>query len=245
MGLGDWIMATAQARQLHEVTNRQVVVFDLKGKPQWSPVFDYNPILTRSPFNAASLLNAPGARPYIAGKTNEKWIWRKWKIEPGNLYFVQSELTQANPYAGKILVEPNTKVAGGNKAWLFERWQELVDRNPGHYLQVGSVDSRKLAGVQFVETSFRHALAILSVSAGFVGTEGALHHAAAALGKPAVVLWSEFISPEFTGYVSQHNIRHAKGWCGNRQACARCRASMLLISVDEVHEAAGKAIGWH
>lgn len=236
MGLGDWIMATAQARQLHQVTGKRVVVVDLRSRPQWSPVFEHNPIITRDVRGSATLLNASGVRPYIAGKSTERWVWRHWNIEPGSLYLTSDELARAASFAGKILVEPNTKVAGGNKAWPFERWQQLVDRDPGCYIQVGSAESRRLRGVAFTETSFREALAILASSIGFVGGEGALHHAAAALSLPSVVLWSEFISPEFTGYPSQHNIRHATGWCGRRQTCAGCKASMLAISVDEVYE---------
>lgn len=242
MGLGDWIMATAQARQLHVATQSPVVVLDLRGKVQWSPVFDYNPILSKKVYGAAQLLNAPGCRPYIAGKTHDRWIWRHWNIEPGNIYLTPEELAFAAPYAGKVLIEPNTKVVGGNKAWPFDRWQALVDRNPKRYLQVGSPEARKLRGVEFCETGFRQALAVLMSSIGFVGCEGALHHAAAAMKIPSVVLWSEFISPEFTGYSSQHNIRHAERWCGSRIACQGCRDSMLAISVDEVHEALEKEI---
>lgn len=244
MGLGDWIMATTQARQLHEATGKQVAVMDLRGKVQWSPVFENNPRITRFPQGAATLLNAPGARPYIAGKTADRWIWRRWNIEPGNLYLLRDELAWAAPFAGKILIEPNTKVAGGNKAWPFERWQKLVDRNPGHYIQVGSLESKRLDGVEFKETAFRQALAILMSSKGFAGAEGALHHAAAAMGTPSVVLWSEFISPDFTGYKNQTNIRHASGWCGNRQTCAGCTEAMRAISIDEVHAAITETIGW-
>ncbi len=237
MGLGDWIMATAQVRQLHQATGKQVVVMDLRGRAQWSPVFEYNPIITRETRGAATLLNASGVRPYISGKTAERWVWRHWNIEPGSLYLHRDELAKAAPFAGKVLIEPNTKVVGGNKAWPFERWQQLVDRDPGRYIQVGSLESKRLRGVEFKETAFREALAILTSSIGFVGGEGALHHAAAALSIPSVVLWSEFISPEFTGYQNQRNIRHATGWCGNRQACAGCKAAMLAITVDEVHAA--------
>ncbi len=237
MGLGDWIMATAQVRQLHQATGKLVVVLDLRNKVQWSPVFDNNPLVSRKIYGAAQLINAPGCRPYIAGKTHDKWVWRHWKIEPGNLYLTPQELAFAAPFAGKVLVEPNTKVVGGNKAWPFERWQALVDRDPNRYIQVGSPEARKLRGVEFCETDFRQALAVLMSSIGFVGCEGALHHAAAAMHIPSVVLWSEFISPEFTGYETQANIRHANGWCGARITCEGCRQSMLAITVDEVYEA--------
>jgi ADP-heptose:LPS heptosyltransferase len=82
--------------------------------------------------------------------------------------------------------------------------------------------------------SFRAAAAVLANAVAFVGTEGGLHHAAAALGRPAVVLFSEFISPAITGYRTHRNLYHAGQPCGSRSACSGCRASMEAISVDEV-----------
>jgi ADP-heptose:LPS heptosyltransferase len=67
-------------------------------------------------------------------------------------------------------------------------------------------------------------------------------HAAAAVGTPAVILWSEFISPEITGYSSMTNLRHAGKPCGNRLACASCRKSMEAITVDEVVRALEKLL---
>jgi len=101
-------------------------------------------------------------------------------------------------------------------------------------VQTGPFNTRILPGVEGVATTFRQAAAIMSVASGFVGTEGALHHAAAAFGTPAVVLWSEFVSPEFTGYETQKNVRHASGACGSRVPCVGCKLSMEQISVEEV-----------
>jgi len=59
-------------------------------------------------------------------------------------------------------------------------------------------------------------------------------HGAAAVGTPAVILWSEFISPDITGYSNMRNIRHAGKACGNRFNCAGCRKAMDAITVSEV-----------
>ena len=241
MGLGDWIMATAQVRELNERTGQHVVVVDRMGRPRWSEVFDNNPRLVRTHRpGSARLLNAGGARPYIKQKTPTHWFWQRWDIQPGELFLTPSEIALGVPYAGCVLVEPNTKVVDGNKAWPFERWQELVRLLACDHVcvQVGAPGSRVLDGVQFVETlSVRHAFGVLAAARVFVGSEGALHHAAAALGVPAVVLWSEFISPLFTGYGSQHNIRKTSGVCGSRLPCVSCRASMEAIGVEEVYHA--------
>lgn len=95
-----------------------------------------------------------------------------------------------------------------------------------------------MEGVPFVETkTAREAFAVLSWSRLFVGCEGALHHAAAAFNVRAVVLWSEFISPIFTGYQTQRNLRSTNAVCGSRMPCPSCAASMAAITVDEVIKA--------
>lgn len=240
MGLGDWIMATAQVRQMNEQNRRPVMVTDARGRPYWSPIFENNPRLVRSHVaDVQYLVNAPGFRPYIAAKTAERWQWKEWDIQPGELFFTPDELAYALPFSGRVLVEPHTKVVGGNKSWQFERWQAVIDAFPDvRFLQIGNAVTVKLRGVQFVETpTFRHAAAIVAGSAAVITTEGALHHAAAALGVPAIVLWSEFIAPKFTGYCEQLNIRHAGEACGSRRPCEGCRKSMDAITVAEVFEA--------
>lgn len=237
MGAGDWIMATAQAKQLHESNGKLVVVVGRGGLVQWNEVFENNPrIVRQGSRNVNRLINAGGMRPYIAAKSTTHWTWRAWNIAPGELYLSHAERAFAKPHAGRILIEPHTKVEGSNKAWIATRWQELVDRG-GEFVQVGPAGTEVLRGVHFVETkNFRQACAVLAVSRAFVGCEGGLHHAAAALGVPAVVLFSEFISPAITGYPTHRNLRHAGHACGSRLPCAGCRESMEKITVDEVSE---------
>jgi hypothetical protein len=237
MGLGDWIMATSQVRELNERTGKKVVVVDRLNRPRWSEAFENNPRILRSHEpDCTKLLNAGGARPYIRQKTTTHWIWQRWDITPGEIYLTEEERTLGSMYAGRTVVEPNTKDPYSNKAWVFDRWQELVNRfPPDTFIQLGSDGSRKLAGVPFVQTSIRQAFAVLSAARLFVGTEGAMHHAAAALGVPAVVLWSEFIGPKYTGYSSQTNIRKVEKVCGSRIPCQGCKAAMAAISVDEIH----------
>ena len=243
MGLGDWIMATAQVRELNERTGRRVLVVDRMGRQRWSEAFENNPrivaqgeLTPQVQRDAARLLNAGGARPYIKAKTDSHWFWQQWNILPGELYLTDLEVARGLVVgAGAVVVEPNTKVADGNKAWPFERWQELVNAVDVPWVQVGVAGSRRLAGnVRFVPTTVREAFAVVAAARLFVGTEGALHHAAAALGTRAVVLWSEFIAPVFTGYATQRNIRKTTAVCGARYPCESCRAAMAAITVDEV-----------
>lgn len=236
MGMGDWIIATAQVKQLHEKHRRPILVVNRGGVPQWSEVFENNPRIARERTrNALPLINAGGVRPYIDRKTSTHWVWKPWNKAPGEIYLSAAEQEFGARHAGRILIEPHTKVEGSNKAWFWERWQQLVDCG-GEFVQVGRPGTRVLRGIEFVDTSgFRLACAVLSRSRAFVGTEGGLHHAAAALGVPAVVLFSEFIGADITGYAGHRNLRHAGAMCGSRVPCAGCRASMERITVDEVH----------
>ncbi len=241
MGLGDWIMATAQVRETNERTGKPVVVVDRMGRVRWSEAFEGNPRIARNvtPQNSyqfARLLNAGGARPYIRAKTETHWYWRTWDIKPGELYLSDAERAfGATLGPGAIIVEPNTKVRDGNKAWPFVRWEALVRALPGlNWWQIGPPGIRMLSGTRFLETTVRQAFGAIGSARLFVGTDGALHHAAAALGTQAVVLWSEFVSPAFVGYATQRNIRKTAGVCGSRLPCKTCRASMDAITVDEV-----------
>lgn len=235
MGVGDELMATAQAKVLHEKNGIPVLIIDRHECPRWHEIWHGNPRLVST---AASrhqrLMNAGGVRPYIALKTRTHWTWRRWDIQPGEIYLTDEEREFARPYSGRIFIEPHTKIPTSNKAWIWERWQEVAARFPGSFIQTGQPGTRWLNGVESVITTFREACAIMQVSKAYLGPEGAGHHAAAALGVPAVVLWSEFIAPEFTGYASQRNLRHAGPACGARVPCGGCKASMDLITVDEV-----------
>lgn len=227
-------MATSQVRKINEATGRKVLVVGRGNRPQSSEVFENNPRIAKTMGRGVQMLrNGGGIRPYIAAKTSTQWTWREWDISPGEIFLSETERAFAEPYRGRVLIEPNTKIRDGNKAWPWARWQQVAaSRND--FLQVGPAGTGALSGVALVQTTFRQAMAILAVSKVFVGSEGALHHAAAALEVPAVVLWSEFIEPRFTGYTQHCNIRHAGPSCGARLPCSGCKESMLAISVDEV-----------
>jgi ADP-heptose:LPS heptosyltransferase len=240
MGIGDQLMAAGEARALHERIGRRVVIVDRHNRPQWSDLWDGLPyILRQHEPGAARLVNAPGTRPYISAKAATRWCWRPYEPQPAEIVFTPEELAFAEKYRGMVLVEPNVKAqAHTNKAWVFRRWEALLEHPllaGVRFVQCGPRGVQRVHRAAFVETAtFREATAVLSVCRAFAGTEGALHHAAAAVGVPAVVLWSEFIDPTVTGYPQHRNLRHAGKACGSRQQCAGCIESMLRISVDEV-----------
>lgn len=245
MGVGDWLIATGQVKQMYEASPIPVVVIGIDGKPQWSEVFENNPKILKFKIKGKSqiLINGPGARPYIAGKSPDRWLWKPFKAVPGELYFSKQELDFGARWGcGGILIEPNIKKnASPNKAWSFDRWQELVNRMTDkntRFVQCGNPNTTKwLQNVSRVATpTFRHACAVLDHCKTLVTSEGGLMHAAAALNKPSVILWSEFIDPTITGYEMHVNIRHANRTCGMRVPCSTCKNSMDAIEVKEVED---------
>lgn len=246
MGIGDALMASGEARKLHKSNSLPVLIVDRIGRPQWSEVWEGVPYIVRRPGGKAvtRMLNAPGHRPYIAGKTANNWTWRPYKPIPAEIVFTAAEKAFAEPYRGMVMIEPNVKANGhDNKAWIADRWLEL-SRTRTDFVQCVSTPDQALPShvLKVITPTFRLACAVLSVAKAYIGTEGGLHHAAAAVGTPAVILWSEFISPEITGYPTMTNLRHAGRPCGNRISCPSCRKSMEAISVDEVVQALEKLL---
>lgn len=238
MGMGDEIMASAQAKLLNVHTGKPVVIVDRFNRVRTHEVWYKNPRITTQPKRPGyvTLVNGPHVRPYIETKGQSRFVWKRWDRALGEIYLTEEEIVFGARHSNKILIEPNVKAgSSGNKSWIWDRWQKLVNITGWAFIQVGTMNTRRLDNVEFVQTNtFRQACAVLRNSCIFVGTEGGLHHAAAAFGIPSVVLWSEFISPDITGYETQHNIRHAGKACGSRTPCAGCLASMADISVEEV-----------
>lgn len=243
MGYGDVLMSMGQARALHKSNTLPVVIVGRDGRPIKSDLFNGVPYLIFQPKGRphTRLVNGPGVRPYIAGKTDRNWTWRPFKPTPAEIVFTREELAFAEPCRGMVMVEPNVKNIGHtNKAWLPQRWLEL-SRSRDDFVQCVQTPDQGLPPhvLKVITPTFRHALAVLSVCKAFIGTEGGLMHGAAAVGSPAVILWSEFISPEITGYASMRNIRHAGKACGSRVDCPGCRKSMEAITVQEVMDNLG------
>lgn len=237
MGIGDELMAAGQARKMRESTDREVAIVDQYGRLRTHPIWENNPDVARvlKP-DTVRILNCSGIRPYIVAKSMVRWTWKRFEPTPARIVLYQQEEEFGRKHGGRILVEPNIKDIGHrNKDWGWERWQELVDRRRGQFVQVGTGNFRKLRHVDTVDTlTFRLACAVLKYSKLYVGPEGGLHHAAAALGIPAIVIFGGFISPEQTGYAGHRNLFTGGKPCGMRVDCAHCREAMGKITVDQV-----------
>ena len=243
-------MSIGEARALHKRTGQRVMIVGRDGRPVRSDLFNWLPYLVTHPRHANGqpyqrLINGSGVRPYIAAKADDRWTWRKYKPIPAEVRFTSEEITFAEPYRGMVMLVPEVKKIGhGNKDWGPIYWQQLDSMIWSHGVQFGRAVQCGQSGSRWlnhataaVTPTFRHALAVLSVCRAVVTTEGGLMHGAAAVDTPAVVIWSEFISPEITGYPQHRNLRKAGEPCGRRTDCPSCRKSLTAITPIEVFEA--------
>lgn len=254
MGLGDELMMTGLARVMQQSDPRKVHI--QYERPRWSDIFDHNPRIARpqdlksgKPADFQVLMGrVSGLRPYVRAKSQARWIWNEHCQPPtaGELYFSREEENFGKlhtPDASVVVLEPHNKIgASPNKEWGRDRWIELayLVRKAGHLpVQLGERGTRRLENARFIETgSFRLACSILKRARAAVLPEGGLHHAAAALGIDAVVLFGGYISPQQTGYDRHVNLftptdEHPHG-CGWRTPCKHCRKIMDGITPEYV-----------
>lgn len=248
MGLGDWIMASADVKEAHERTGKKVKLGDGKAMYVDEDVFANNPRMAlKSNDDVVWVANYPSKRPYIAGNDGRRILFNdNFKPKAGEIWLNKHENLFADIYAPSkpfILIEPNVKntyVHTINKAWHY--WEDLI-KHDYPWVQVGDVSTKKIT--DWIETdSFRKALAILSRASLFVGTDGALHHAAAALGIPSVVIWTGFTSPKHLGYDEHINIYDGGEPCGHYAGvCEHCQKRSRAITVERVLDAINTK--WH
>jgi ADP-heptose:LPS heptosyltransferase len=243
--MGDILMSSGEARRLWKATGKPVLITDRSLRPVRSDLFNGLPYIIFAPTqHYQHLINGSGTRPYILSKLHKQWTWRKYQPQPAEIVFTPEELAFAEPYRGLVMLEPNVKAIGHrNKDWGTINWTQLdsaLHLASIKTVQCGPPGTRYLPHVKGVETmTFRQACAVLSVARAFVGHEGGLHHAAAAVGTPAVVIFGGFISPKVTGYASHRNLFtggtiHSSLGCGRRTECQHCRDAMNKILPSQV-----------
>lgn len=245
MGIGDEIMASGEARKLVAGTNRRVAIIDARPGRQrhrWHEMWAGNPAIA-APGERFDVehRNHGGHRPYIESKGVHAWQWRPYSPTPGEIFLSPAEHALATIAAGKVVIQPCLRDGVvGNKQWGLDRWTQLVALAPDlPWLQIGAPGAPRIPGTAWHETrSFRDACGVLSGARAAVLLEGGLHHAAAALGVRAVVIFGGFISPAVTGYDSHRNLfmggeRYPLG-CGMRIPCRHCADAMAGITPRQV-----------
>lgn len=248
MGIGDEILVTGQVRVMQERDPRKVrIVYE---KPRWHSVWDHNPRIAQrgEQGDFQELRPREGyRRPYIRAKNERQWTWQRWGREwggrapRGELYFTDEERAFCEQHAGLIIIEPTIKPgASPNKQW--NGWRELVHLLPDavHMGQNQHVN----VGARFLHTeTIRLAAAVIARARLVITHEGALHHIAAAVGTPAIVIYGGYISPEVTGYEGQVAFFTGEGLgCGMRVPCNHCAKCMSRIEPAMVAEEARKLL---
>lgn len=146
-----------------------------------------------------------------------------------------------------VLIEPHIKgtTSGRNKDWGWSRWVQFAAASPVPLLQprYGRPPRDVLPGVRAVSTpTFEHAAALLACARGIVTTCGALHTAAGALGKPAVVIFGGYARAQHLGYSFHENLEVDEPAClGRRQTDPACACAMERITVADVLAATRRA----
>ena len=229
-------MSSAAAELVPE--GRRAVFGDTR-RAFWTDMWDNNPKIAGTPGpETIWIFDYPGNRPYVAQIHDGHYTFREdFRAPYGRIYLSDEEQEWAAKQVrgDYILVEPYIKDSeislklGANKAW--DKWDQLLKLDYP-WLQVGI----KQAKTRQVKTpSARQALAMVARAKLVVTTDGMLHHAAAALGVPAIVLWGGVVSPKILGYPTHINVWNGAKPCGSfKNVCPHCRAAMESISLDQV-----------
>jgi ADP-heptose:LPS heptosyltransferase len=247
VGIGDELMVTGMAREAQARDPRRVRIEYEKGRLRWSEIWDNNPRIAKYAESGDFQILHPRSdylRPYCVEKTPTRWTWRDYKPPVGEIYLSDSEMEFGKKASGFVILEPRIKLgASPNKVWLDRYWQRLAKLLRAENLmlaQLAPSTIQPIQGVGLMHTvNFRQAAAILKHARLVITVEGAMHHAAAALGLPAVVIYGGYISPEVTGYEGQAAFFRGDGLgCGMRVRCNHCAQAMASIRPEEVFEAA-------
>ena len=256
MGYGDELMGSGVARGAR-VRGKRIAFGDgalIRHHQHAAQIYRGNPNVARPGDEGADDLewvaHYPGRRLYCEGR-GERWqFFPGHGNRPGEVFFSDDELEFAEKCGidGLVLVEPSVPRFKGhavNKQWPVERYAEVAHRldkigvGCAQFRAPSPYEGHKLKQVRHVRPlTFRHALAALARVALYVGPEGGLHHGAAAVGTPAVVLFGGFVSPAVTGYEAHANIFTGGTPCGSFHRCEHCLQAMSAITVQRVFDAA-------
>lgn len=241
MGFGDHIISTSIVRKAFSKVKKPVCVGD-GATVEWSPVFENNPKISKVAYPGVSWVRTyKGCRPYIERVEEERIIYKKnFKAEPGEIYLTVNEKKLYEGYKDAILIEPNVKrlPLSRNKEWGIQKWQAVVNALPQYHFVQLKTGKYKLENVELIGSpGIRNGFSMVYNTRLFVGTDGALHHAAAAFYKPAVVVWGGLASPQNLGYDFHKNLWAGSKPCGSKTPCLHCTMELEKITVDMVIEA--------
>ena len=247
MGIGDELMAAGEAKKAAAGRRIKFRLLDKKDRPKWHFVWAGNPNIAGPMEKVDAILQTyvDRRRPYLAESTPQRYVFKPYRPTPAYIQIPPNLIPLMSHAAGKVIVNPTIKLgASPNKRWMIQRWRALVESAQDiKWLQIGHIDhGNKLKGAEGVYThNFIEACALIAGARAVVCHEGALHHAAAAFGIPAVVIRGGYVSPEVTGYDGQVDFFEKTEafplGCGMRISCRHCDKAMARIEVGDVLKA--------
>lgn len=251
IGLGDWVLVAGEARRRAQLApGTRYLPLDKGGAPTTHWIWDRNPDIAKpGETHDGTIGYVNGLRAYIERAIPKKqYIFRAYEPHPATIVLPERAIPMARQAAGAVVFNPTIKFkAPPNKDWGVENWTQLIAENRGvRWIQVGE-SGPTIRGAERAQTAdFWDALGLLSGARAVVCHEGALHHAAAGLGVPAVVVRGGFISPRVTGYAGQVDLyvedeRYPLG-CGMRVRCPHCSSAMASIKPWDVMQALRSAL---
>ena len=237
MGYGDELMLTGIVKKAY-AKHQKPICLGQGGKNYleealWAEVFENNPKIAKKPYPGCVWVpDIKGNRPYL--EYGKKTTYKDFRPEPGEIFFTEDEKKKYQGLGKFIYIEPNVKGSfGGNKDWGIENWEKLKIEST--FIQ-GS-GRKVLSYARQIETkTFRDACALLSKASLFVGTDSGMHHAAAALSIPAIVLWGGLVSPKILGYDNHTNLHSGTHSCGSWEPCSHCKEAMAWIKPEMVED---------
>jgi hypothetical protein len=258
MGWGDEIMALGRLEAFHVATGeRGSIRGHASGEARENILWQNHPAWEKDAPDG--VIDGGGFRPYI-----ERWTqWRnqpqiifnrKYRARAGKIHLTPEERAQTMdawlkmnggmPFA---IISPHIKdKASPNKQWGLEKWEKVIVNFPLPVYQLSPEGNEIIKGARWWKTrSMREAAAVVALSKLVLTNEGGLHHLAAAMNRPAVVVFGAFISPEVTGYSTHENlsVETEEGYCGRYAPCDHCKNAMAQITPDMVKEKAMRLLG--
>lgn len=250
MGIGDDIIATSLARGAKD--RGELIAFGDCRRILWGPysemIFRHNQNIARpgqeKDLRVRWIKYYKGNRIYNAS-SGKSWIWNyKFKVKPGELFFEDIELIPLDNRL--IIIEPNVpkKRCAPNKQWPLNRWKYVAEKlmSKGWKVCQFEYGAGNIIVPGIRTPTFRHAAAVLKSARLAILPEGGLHHAAAAVGKPAIVLFGGFTPPEVLGYDGHVNFTGGARACGSFDRCQHCVDAMDAIHEDMVLRAAERLL---
>lgn len=252
MGYGDELMALGRAETVYQILEKPVAICGVSHHPRMHEVWKYHPAV--DPKSELKILDGPSARPYMLR-------WKRpgpisvfnpeYRARVGHMVLTDEERRQAadllpdRPFG---LVEPIIRGRSSrNKDWGFKKWAQVVKDLPIPIYQF-MVDGEKTkilpGGTGRTAPSFRVASEIVRHATIVMTNDGGMHHLAASVGAPAVVVFGGFADPKITGYPFQTNFyADIEGSpCGNYGKCPHCVKAREMIKPEQVREAVMKIL---